>query len=41
VATKVAKNAVGPYLDQAFVGALAKEMPWLIEGDARFAKARR
>jgi poly(3-hydroxybutyrate) depolymerase len=41
VATKTVQNAVGPYLDQAFVDALAKEVPWLIEGDARFGKARR
>lgn len=35
------KRDVGPYLDQAFVAALRGDMTWLLEGDARFASARR
>jgi poly(3-hydroxybutyrate) depolymerase len=41
VATKIARGAVGPYLDAPFVDALRGEMAWLIEGDARFRKPRR
>ena len=40
VVTKIAHGAVGPYLDAAFVDALREEVPWLVEGDARFGKAR-
>jgi hypothetical protein len=39
--TKVAKGNVGPFLDQAFIDALRGEMPWLLDGDARFVTARR
>lgn len=32
---------VGPYLDQRFTEALKGDMPWLLEGDSRFAPPRR
>ena len=40
-AAKSVKRALGPYLDPPFVDALREEMPWLLEGDPRFAAARR
>jgi pimeloyl-ACP methyl ester carboxylesterase len=36
VPAKSVRHDVGPYLDAAFTEALAREMPWLLEGDARF-----
>ncbi len=38
---KSVKRNVGPYLDQAFTDALKLELPWLVEGDARWAGSRR
>lgn len=38
---KVTSAAVGPYFDAAFADALKKEIPWLIDGDARFVRSRR
>ncbi len=37
---KIAKASVGPYLDAAFVDALRGELPWLLDGDARFTSSR-
>jgi poly(3-hydroxybutyrate) depolymerase len=41
VSAKSIKGQVGPYLDQRFTDALKVEMPWLVEGDARWAGPRR
>lgn len=41
VQTRVTKGSVGPFLDQAFTDALRGEMPWLLDGDARFVIAQR
>ena len=38
---KSVQSDVGPYLDQPFVDALRKEMPWLLDGDARWGLPRR
>jgi poly(3-hydroxybutyrate) depolymerase len=38
VAAKAVQAAVGPYFDRAFADALSPELPWLIEGDARWSK---
>lgn len=38
---KTSKASVGPYLDPPFVDALRRELPWLLEGDSRFAFPRR
>ncbi len=38
---RVALHAVGPWLDAGFTRALSRELPWLLEGDARWAKPRR
>jgi predicted esterase len=35
---KSVKHDVGPYLDQRMVDALRGELPWLLEGDARFGQ---
>jgi poly(3-hydroxybutyrate) depolymerase len=40
VVAKAVKADVGPYLDQRFVDALRSEVPWLVEGDARFTARR-
>jgi len=40
-AAKSVKRDLGPYLDPPFVDALRGEMPWLLEGDARFVAPRR
>jgi poly(3-hydroxybutyrate) depolymerase len=40
-AAKSVKRDVGPYLDQRFVDALRKEVPWLLEGDPRWGVPRR
>lgn len=39
-AAKAVKAGVGPYLDAAYVDALRPQVPWLLEGDARFSKAK-
>jgi hypothetical protein len=36
VPAKSVRHDVGPYLDPPFTAALARELPWLLEGDARF-----
>lgn len=36
VATKVVRKDVGPYFDARYGAALAPELGWLLEGDARF-----
>jgi pimeloyl-ACP methyl ester carboxylesterase len=36
VPAKSVRHDVGPYLDAPFAEALARELPWLLEGDARF-----
>jgi len=41
VAAKSVQAAVGPYFDPAFADALSPEIPWLLEGDARWARTRR
>lgn len=41
VAAKAVQASVGPYFDRAFADALAQEIPWLIDGDARWSKPRR
>jgi pimeloyl-ACP methyl ester carboxylesterase len=41
VAAQSVRRDVGPYLDPPFIAALKGEMPWLLEGDARFNAARR
>jgi pimeloyl-ACP methyl ester carboxylesterase len=41
VASKSVLASVGPYLDQRFTDALRKEVPWLVEGDARWGKPAR
>jgi predicted esterase len=41
VAAKAVRRELGPYLDPPFIDALRGEMTWLLEGDARFAAARR
>lgn len=41
VQAKSVQREVGPYLDQRFTDALQGDMPWLFEGDARFAPPRR
>jgi pimeloyl-ACP methyl ester carboxylesterase len=41
VAAKSVRASVGPYFDRAFADALSREIPWLVEGDARWAKPRR
>jgi len=41
VQSKSVLRDVGPYLDQRFTDALKGELPWLLEGDARFAPSRR
>ncbi len=38
---KSVKRDVGPYLDQHFTDTLKAELPWLVEGDARWAGSRR
>jgi pimeloyl-ACP methyl ester carboxylesterase len=38
---KSLKRDVGPYLDQRFTDTLKGDMPWLFEGDTRFAAPRR
>ncbi len=38
---KSVKADVGPYLDQRFTDALKAQLPWLVEGDARWAGSRR
>jgi len=40
VAAKSVKTDAGPYLDQRFVDALRGQVPWLVEGDARFGKTK-
>ncbi len=40
-AAKSIKANVGPYLDQHFTDALKAELPWLVEGDARWVGSRR
>jgi pimeloyl-ACP methyl ester carboxylesterase len=40
-AAKSVKANVGPYLDQRFTDALKAELPWLVEGDARWPSSRR
>jgi pimeloyl-ACP methyl ester carboxylesterase len=39
-ASKVANHEVGPWLDARFTQALSKELPWLLDGDARWLKPR-
>lgn len=41
VSAKSVKRGVGPYLDRPFTDALKAELPWLVEGDARWAGSRR
>jgi len=41
VAAKSVKAEVGPYLDQRFTDALKGEVPWLVEGDARWGSFSR
>lgn len=41
VAAKAVRRELGPYLDAPFVDALRSELPWLLEGDARFGAGRR
>jgi len=41
VAAKAVQAAVGPYFDPAFADALSQEIPWLVEGDARWSRRRR
>jgi pimeloyl-ACP methyl ester carboxylesterase len=36
VQAKAVRKDVGPYLDERFTAALAREVPWLLEGDTRF-----
>lgn len=36
VPAKAVKHEVGPFLDDAFTQALKRELPWLLQGDARF-----
>lgn len=36
VPAKSVRHDVGPYLDAPFTAALSRELPWLLEGDARF-----
>lgn len=38
VPAKAVRKDVGPYLDERFTAALAPEVPWLLEGDARFKR---
>jgi poly(3-hydroxybutyrate) depolymerase len=38
---KSVRRELGPYLDAPFIEALRPELPWLIEGDSRFAAAAR
>lgn len=38
---KSVRREVGPYLDQRFTDALKGDIPWLFEGDTRFAPSRR
>jgi pimeloyl-ACP methyl ester carboxylesterase len=40
VPTRAVRKPVGPYLDAAYTAALAPELRWLLEGDARFGGAR-
>lgn len=40
VAAKSVRADAGPYLDQGFVDALRGQLPWLVEGDARFVKTK-
>jgi len=40
-ASKAVTHEVGPWLDARFAQALSRELPWLLEGDARWAKPRR
>ena len=41
VPSKVILAKVGPYLDPPFVDALRSQLPWLVEGDARWATSHR
>ena len=41
VAAKSVKAEVGPYLDQRFTEALRQQVPWLVEGDARWSRSPR
>lgn len=41
VAAKTVRADVGPYLDSPFTDALKREVPWLLQGDARFSRPRR
>jgi pimeloyl-ACP methyl ester carboxylesterase len=41
VAAKSVKAEVGPYLDQRFTDALKELVPWLVEGDPRWASTSR
>jgi pimeloyl-ACP methyl ester carboxylesterase len=36
VPAKSVRHDVGPYLDAPFTAALSRELPWLLDGDARF-----
>lgn len=36
VPAKAVRHDVGPYLDARFTAALSRELPWLLEDDARF-----
>jgi poly(3-hydroxybutyrate) depolymerase len=38
VEAKAVRKDVGPYLDERFTAALAPEVSWLLEGDARFKR---
>jgi poly(3-hydroxybutyrate) depolymerase len=38
VDAKAVRKDVGPYLDERFTAALAPEVSWLLEGDARFKR---
>ncbi len=40
LAAKSVQHEVGPYLDDAFVGALRGDLSWLVEDDARWPKPR-
>lgn len=41
LAAKSVKAEVGPYLDQRFTDALREQVPWLVEGDTRWARSPR
>jgi len=41
LSSKSVKADVGPYLDQRFTDALRAQVPWLIEGDPRWARGAR